>query len=276
MMPGRSLSVNTTGRSWAPAATTTCRARMRQTRCRLIAAGASAPRWSVRRSQREDEAVVVVAERGGALQVQHVGVGRPVRRPRRRPSPAAGRAVDGVGAAEQRAAGLALLVDEHHPRAGAGRGQRGGQPGGPGADHQHVGVHVRGVVAGGVGDLGEPALPGDAAGDQPVVQLDGGGQQHRLGEGLLDLDQAAGVLGPRRGDAAGPAQLDAGGDLVHAVGQQRRGQGVAGVPGQFPAVEGEGVRACRGRCGRRSAVRKGAFIRSAGFCSSRRYTRWNR
>ena len=191
--------------------------------------------------QRKDEPVVVVAEGGGALQVQHVGiggqlgdrVGDPVQ---------GGRAVDGVGAAEQRAAGLALLVDEHHPRAGTGRGQCGGQTGRPGTDDQQVGVHMFGVVFGGVGDLGEPALPGDTAGDQPVEQLDGRRQQHRLGEGLLDLDQAAGVLGPRRGEAAGPTQLDAGGDLVHAVGQQRRGQGVTGVPGQFPVVEGEGVR----------------------------------
>src|SRR3712207_8613447 len=51
---------------------------------------------------------------------------------------------------------------------------------------------------------------------QPVVQLDRGGQQHGLRERLLDLDQSARVLGPGRGDAAGPAQLDARGDLVPA------------------------------------------------------------
>ena len=210
---------------------------------------------------REDEAVVVDAERGGALQVQHLRVGGELG-DRGRDPVEGGCAVDGVGGAQQGAAGLALLVDEHHPGAGAGRGQRGGEPGRSGADDEQVGVHVLGVVAGGVGDLGQPALPGDAAGDQAVEQLDGGGEQHRLGEGLLDLDQAAGVLGPRRGDAAGPAELDAGGDLVDAVGQQGRGQRVTGVPGQFPAVEGEGVGGVAVDATARRRVRNGAFTRS--------------
>ena len=191
--------------------------------------------------ERQDEPVVVMPEGGGALQVQHIGIGGQLG-DRGRDPVQGGRAVDGVGAAEQRAAGLTLLVDEHHPCAGARRGQCRGQPRRAGTDHQQVGVRMFGVVLGGVGDLGQPTLPGDAAGDQPVEQLDGGRQQHRLGEWLLDLDQAAGVFGPRRGDATGPAELDAGADLVNAVGQQGRGQGVTGVPGQFPATEGEGVR----------------------------------
>ena len=95
-------------------------------------------------------------------------------------------------------------------------------------------------------------------GDQPVEQLDSGREQHRLGEGLLDLDQAAGVFGPGRGDAAGPAELDAGADLVDAVGQQCRGQGVAGVPGQFPAAEGEGCVAVAVDA-TTAGVRNGAF-----------------
>ena len=49
-MPGRSLSAKTTGRSCAPVATTTERARMRHTRWRERCFGADAPRWSVRRS----------------------------------------------------------------------------------------------------------------------------------------------------------------------------------------------------------------------------------
>ena len=247
---------------------------MRQTRWRLSAAGASPPRWSVRRSQRQDEPVVVMPEGGGALQVQHIGIGGQLG-DRGRDPVQGGRAVDGVGAAEQRAARLTLLVDEHHPCAGARRGQCRGQPRRAGTDHQQVGVRMFGVVLGGVGDLGQPTLPGDAAGDQPVEQLDGGRQQHRLGEWLLDLDQAAGVFGPRRGDATGPAELDAGADLVNAVGQQGRGQGVTGVPGQFPATEGEGV-----RDGAVDATAAGGaewcVHRSAGFCSSKRYTLWNR
>ena len=98
---------------------------------------------------------------------------------------------------------------------------------------------VHGVVPGGVGIQAESALPGDAVRDQSVVQLDGGGQHHGFGVGLLDLHQSAGVLGPGRGDAAGPAQFDAGGDLVLTGGQQRRCQGVPGVTGEVLAVEGE-------------------------------------
>jgi hypothetical protein len=186
----------------------------------------------------QHEAVVVDAEGRRPLQVQHLGVAGQLGdggvHPRR-----GGRAVEGVRAAEQRAAGLGLLVDEGDPRAGAGGGERRDQPGGAGADDQHVDVPVHRVVAGGVGDVGQPALPGDATGGEAVVQLDGGGQQHRLGERLLDLHQAAGVLRPGRGDAAGPAELGAGGHRVPAGGQQRRGERVAGVPAVALPVEGE-------------------------------------
>ena len=186
----------------------------------------------------QHEAVVVAAEGGGPLQVQHLRVvgqfgdrgGHPVQ----------GRsAVEPVGAGQQRAAGLGLLVDEGDAGPGAGRGERGGQPRGTGAHHEHVDVVVHGVVAGGVRDVRETALTGEAVGDESVVELDGGGQQHRLGEGFLDLHQAAGVLGPGRGDAAGPAELHAGGDLVAARGEQRRGERVAGVAGEGLPVEGE-------------------------------------
>ena len=124
MMPGRSLSVNTTGRSCAPAATA-WRARMRQTRWRLSAAGAARPRWSVRRSSARTNPSSY-ARRGGALQVQHVGIGGQLG-DRGRDPVQGGRAVDGVGGAQQGAAGLTLLVDQHHPGAGARRGQRRGQ-----------------------------------------------------------------------------------------------------------------------------------------------------
>ena len=188
--------------------------------------------------EREDEAVVVAAEGGGALQVQHLRVvgqfgdrgGDPVQRRS---------AVEPVGAGQQRAAGLGLLVDEGDAGPGAGRGERGGQPRRTGAHDEHVDVVVDGVVAGGVRDVREPALTRQAVGHQSVVELDGGGQQHRLGEGLLDLHQAARVLGPGRGDAAGPAELHARGDLVAAGGEQRRGERVAGVAGEGLPVEGE-------------------------------------
>ncbi len=100
--------------------------------------------------QGQHESVVVVAERGGALQVQHVrGAGQ---FGGRRGDPLQSRgAVEAVGAAEQRAARLGLLVDERHPRPGSCRGERRGQAGRSRADHEQVGVRVRGVVAGGVG-----------------------------------------------------------------------------------------------------------------------------
>ena len=134
---------------------------------------------------------------------------RPARRWRAGPSPARC-AVDAVVGAQERAARLGLLVDQDDARARPGGRQRGGEAGRPRAHHEQVGVDVAGVVAGGVRHVGEPALAGDAVRREPVGQLDGGGQQHRLGERLLDLDQAVRVLRPGCRDPAGPAQLDAG------------------------------------------------------------------
>ncbi len=188
--------------------------------------------------QRQDETVVVAAEGGGALQVQHLRVAGELGDRRGDPLQRRG-VVEPVRGAQQRAARLGLLVDEGDAGTGAGGGERGGQPRRAGTHDEHVDVMVDGVVAGGVGDLGEAALSRQTVGSQPVVELDRGGQQHGLGEGLLDLHQAARVLGPGRGDAAGPAQLDARGDLVSARGEEGRRQGVAGVTGVGLAVEGE-------------------------------------
>ena len=181
----------------------------------------------------QHKAVVVAAERGGALQMQDLRV-------RGQLGDDLGDPVDGFRAGQQRTARLGLLVDQRDAGAGPGGLESGGQPGRSGPDHQHVDVVVLGVVARRVGHVGQPALAGQTAGRQSVVELDGGGQQHRLGEGLLDLDQAARVFGPGGGDAARPAELDAGGDRVAARREQRRGQGVAGMTGERLAVEGEG------------------------------------
>jgi hypothetical protein len=118
--------------------------------------------------------------------VQHLGAagqfgdrgGHPVR---------TGNAVEGFGARQQRAAGLGLLVDEGDPGAGAGRVESGGQAGRSGTHDEHVHVVMHGVVPGRVRDSGQPALSRDAAGDQSVEQLDGGGRQHWFRERLLDL-----------------------------------------------------------------------------------------
>ena len=225
--------------------------------------------------QCQDEAVVEVPERGGPLQVHHEGVARqlgggPLDPVQRR------RAVDAVVGAQERAARLGLLVDQDDARARPGGRQRGREAGRPRTHHEQVGVHVAGVVAGGVRHVGEPALAGDAVCREPVGQLDGGGQQHRLGERLLDLDQAVRVLRPGCRDPAGPAQLDAGARLVHAVGEQRRRQGVAGVAGQRPSTEGEPEGGAAvdptpgGQPVRRRAVLLDLAHESAGFCSSGR------
>jgi hypothetical protein len=134
-----------------------------------------------------------------------------------------------------------LLVDEHDPCARPRRRERGDEPGRARSDDEQVGVGVLRVVAGGVGDVGEPPLPGDAAGGQPVDQLDRGGEEHRLGERLLDLHQPTRVLRPRRADAPGPAERDARAGGVHAVRQQRRRERVAGVPGVGRSAEREPV-----------------------------------
>ncbi len=214
--------------------------------------------------ERQYEAVVVVTERGGALQVPYLGKVANSATAARTHSVGGG-AADAFGAAEQRAAGFGLLVDQHHPGAGTRGDQCRGQTRGSGADNEHVGVRMHGVVAGGVGDIGQAALPGDAARGEPVVQLDRRGQQHRLREGRLDLHQTAGILGPCRRNSARAAEFDARRDLVHAVGQQRRGERVTGVAGESTPVEGEfatgaAVDAATGR----GAVRGGHEITGLG------------
>src|SRR5207247_6744935 len=125
-----------------------------------------------------DQAVVVAAEGGGALQVQHFRMagqlgdrgGDPVQRRG---------AVELDRVRQQRAAGLGLLVDQGDAGPGASGTDGGGQPGGASAHDEHVYVVVDGVVPGTVGDIGQAALARQAAGDQAVVELDRGGQQHR-------------------------------------------------------------------------------------------------
>ncbi|SKG73576.1 Uncharacterised protein [Mycobacteroides abscessus subsp. bolletii] len=218
--------------------------------------------------QRQDESVIVVTERCGALQMQNLWergefgycVGHPLQ---------CGLAVDGVGASEQCTTGLALFVDEHHPCARTGCGQGGRQAGRASPRDQHVGMHVGRVVLCGVGNLCETPLAGNAARHQSVEQFDRRREQHGLGEGLFNLDQAPGVLGPGRGEPAGPAQLDARGDLVDTVGQQGRSKCVADAAGELPSIENEGA-----QCITVYAAALGSAERCVhqifGFCSSTR------
>jgi hypothetical protein len=218
--------------------------------------------------QREDEAVVIAAERGGALQVQHVRPGGQLRHRGGHPVRRRG-AVKLVAARQQRAARLGLLVDQGDADPGARRAERGRQPGRTGPHDQHVDVLMDGVVTGGVGDVRQAPLARQAAGRQPVVELDGAGEQHRLGEGLLDLDQAGRVLGPRRGDPARPPELDAGPDPVPAGREERGGQRVTGMAGEAHPVEGEPQRR-RPVDAAAPGGAEGAAHDVAGFGSSRR------
>jgi hypothetical protein len=170
--------------------------------------------------------------------------------------------------------GFALLIEKYHPRTGPGCGQRRCQTGRSRADDQHVGVDVRRVVLRGVGDLGEAALARNAACGKAVEELYGGGEQHRLGEGVLDLNQATGVLGPCGGEAARATQLDAGGDLMHPVGQQCRGQRVTRMPGQLLVVEDKGERGPAVDASTLGGAKRCGH--GVGLCSSGRYTLWNR
>ena len=96
------------------------------------------------------------------------------------------------------------------------------------------------VVLGAVIFRVQPAQAVEQVGRQAVHQGDGGGGEHGLGhvarEPRCDLDQGVGFLHAGGQDAAGPVlvQRVAGGDP--AVGDQRRGEGVAGVAGEFLAV----------------------------------------
>lgn len=193
---------------------------------------------------RDDVVVVVVADDRGAAQHAYVRqggqrgdlLGRPL---------AAGRAVERLGRAEEAAARLGPLVGEDHPRTGPRRHARGGDAGRSRADHEHVAVGVHRVVTRRVGPVGQPALSRQAGGDQAVVQLDGRGGEHRLGEGLLDLDERVRLLAARGVDAARTAELDAARHRAHAVGEQRRGQRVALKALVVAAVEPEAQRRAR-------------------------------
>ncbi|MCC2665808.1 MAG: hypothetical protein K0S35_3730 [Geminicoccaceae bacterium] len=79
-----------------------------------------------------------------------------------------------------------------------------------------------------------------AVGDQPVVQLDLGSPDVGLGTAAAtELDQRVGLLRSGRDDAARAMVLEATSDQMNAVGEQGRGERVAGEALVARAVEGE-------------------------------------
>lgn len=104
-------------------------------------------------------------------------------------------------------------------------------------------MQVSGVVAGGVGEISEPALTGDAVGADPRGELHQRRLLHRFRERCVDLENSGGVFGTGPDDAAWTSPRDARGDLVDTVGQQCRRQRVPTEPVDRTAVEIEGQRA---------------------------------
>ncbi|ODN69257.1 hypothetical protein A6302_03451 [Methylobrevis pamukkalensis] len=119
--------------------------------------------------QRAEAAAVVGAEHGGAGQDAHVrhggefggDTGGKLR---------AGPAVDRMALGQKLAAEAGVGGGEDHPGAAAGGGKRRHQPGGAGADHQHVAMGGHGLVAVGIRQPARGAKAGRAA-DHRLVEL---------------------------------------------------------------------------------------------------------
>jgi hypothetical protein len=121
----------------------------------------------------------------------------------------------------------------------------------PGALRLHEGL----VVEAGRHEVGEQAderervplarRPGVLARRlQPLVEFDLPGAQVRRDAALAGVERndRVGLLGPERQQTARPMQLERAADEMDAVGDQRRGEGVAGAAGVGSPVEGEAQR----------------------------------
>ena len=237
-----------------------------------------------------DEVVIEIGVGRGPGQDRDLVVGFQAR-PRRGHPVERRLAADGlVLRTQQCAAQSGVLLGQDDPGAGLGGGERRGQAGRPGADHQHVAVRVGLVVmvrvalsrrlaeAGGVADDvlvlhpqgsrpheglvieagGKNArqlvercahVEADAGpavlgfGGQALDQLDLGGAHVGVAAcALAELQQRVRLLRAGGEDAARAVVLEAASDQVHAVGEQRRGQGVAGIALIGRIVEAEADR----------------------------------
>ena len=177
----------------------------------------------------DQEIVVVVPGHGGPLQVYHI----------RQPGELGhycchpGDLVVG----EERAAGCGAVVDEQYPPATAAGGERSREPGGSRSDHHEFAVVMDRVVAVWVTGPSQSSLPVDAARGQSVDDVDRGRREHRFREGLFDLHDATGLLGPGRHDAARTSENHRVTGDADPGGEQGRSQGVTGMRIQGVAVE---------------------------------------
>ena len=149
----------------------------------------------------------------------------------------------GRGTGQEGSAQLGLVVQQHDAGAGADGFAGRGQAGGAAADHQDVGVDVLLVVLRAVLLGIQAAQAVEQFRLQAVHQGDGGCGEHGLGhvarEPRRDLHQRVGFLHAGGHDAAGPVLVERVADGDPAVGEQGRGQRVAGVAREFLAVHGE-------------------------------------
>ena len=192
---------------------------------------------------------------------------------------------EGVGFAQQRTAGLVLLVDQQHAQSRRGGGARGGETRRAGADHQHVAVRVQhgGRLVG--REILHPAEPGEtphqpfpelpaglheglvveARGQEAVQQIHAGEQVQRQcrpgvhgacaharrefhagGTGVRvvpfavpQVDDGIRFFGAGAPQAARAVVLEAPREHTHVVGEQCRGERVAGMAVQTPRAEAE-------------------------------------
>ena len=170
-MPGRSLPGNTSGRSMAPVASTTRRARTCHSRSRGCCAGRSA-RWSVMRSFKPDEVVREVAECGGSGEQRHARVARaaraPTAAPNRAPASPSMRAAASPSRLPPNSEDSSHSMTRHPD---CGRGERCGKACRTCAHHQHIAMRVALRIAVGIGLGRRHAQPGGAANDGLVQRL---------------------------------------------------------------------------------------------------------
>ncbi len=174
MTPGRSLSANTSGRSMAPVARTTCLARTfhRRSRDPLAASGRS----GLAPFQQRQVVVLVIPERRRPR--EHPDIIHAGELLRRRRGPIERRAALDDGAlGQQLTAELGLLIGEDDPRAGAPGGERRGQSRRTAADDQHVAMGVHLVVDVGIG-LGRRLAEAGGAANDALVSHPGAGRPH--------------------------------------------------------------------------------------------------
>ncbi len=141
--------------------------------------------------------------------------------------------VVGDGIADRAAAG------QQDPRTGLRLGERGGQPGRTGADHEHVDVRPGLVVAGLDRRVDQLPLAGQRPRGEPVVDLERRRADHRFTVAAVDLDERVRLARAQVDHAARPAGVRAARHDAHLVAQQRRRERVAGLRGELLAVEGE-------------------------------------